>query len=153
MNKEELMEYILSNYDKKDILFIKKSLSDSLEKEKIIIEIRDSCGSLQKEMCFYYLNEAEELFDNLMKDAIRRQDACSLRAYGKGWTKGNVFNLQILNHGDRGKVFSINHNNQDWIYMTLKEIEKSDYNLENMEKNKHLFLDDAGKFPWWVLAQ
>jgi len=36
MTKKELVKDILSNYSKKDIVFIKKSLSDSLKKEKII---------------------------------------------------------------------------------------------------------------------
>jgi hypothetical protein len=150
--KEELVKDILSNYSKKDIVFIKKSLYDSLENEKITVEIYESFQHYPKKTyTFYDVKEATKFFDDLRKDAIRNRTICYMVAYGKP-LKGFRISLQILN-AEGGKKFEIDGANQDWIYMTDKEIEGSMisyYELKEKKKNQHFFLDDKGKFLSWV---
>jgi|694.fasta_scaffold00022_127 hypothetical protein len=151
MTKKELVKDILSNYSKKDIVFIKKSLSDSLKKEKITVEIYELFQHYPKKTyTFYDVKEATKFFDDLRKDAIRNRSCCYMEAYGKP-LKGFRICLQILND-DNGKKFVIDGANQDWIYMTDKEIAKvtNMYEFDQKKKNQHLFLDDEGKFLSWV---
>ncbi len=148
MTKEELVKDILSNYNKKDIVFIKKSLFDSLEEEKITVQIYEIFQNYPKETyTFYDVEEARKFFDDLRKDAIRKQKICYMIAYGKSLKK---ISLQIMN--DEGLRFSIDGASQDWIYMTDKEIAKviNRYEFNQKKKNQHLFLDDEGKFLSWV---
>jgi len=148
MSKEELVKDILFNYSKKDIVFIKKSLSDSLKKEKIIINVYNWSGEkIENDYTFYDIKEANEFFDNLMKNAIRKKHLCVIEAYGQGWRRSLHIRNGIENDGI---LFQIDHSYQCWICMTLKKIKKSKDDLEQMEKNKHLFLDDEGKFLSWV---
>jgi hypothetical protein len=151
MSKEELVKDILSNYSKKDIVFIKKYLSDSLKKEKITVEISFVIyESLQdypkKTYTFYDVKEATKFFDDLRKDAIRNCTICYMVAYGESLKK---ISLQIMN-GDFEKKFYIDGVNQDWIYMTDRKIAGNRYELDQKKKNQHLFLDDEGKFLSWV---
>ena len=149
MTKEELVKDILSNYNKKDIVFIKKSLFDSLEEEKITVQIYELFQNYPKETyTFYDVKEATKFFDDLRKDAIRNRSCCYMKAYGES-LKGFRICLQILN-GEGGKKFVIDGANQDWIYMTDKEIAGDRYELDQKKKNQHLFLDDEGKFLSWV---
>ena len=151
MTKKELVKDILSNYSKKDIVFIKKSLSDSLKKEKITVEIYELFQHYPKKTyTFYDVKEATKFFDDLRKDAIRNRSCCYMEAYGES-LKGFRICLQILND-DNGKKFVIDGANQDWIYMTDKEIAKvtNMYEFDQKKKNQHLFLDDEGKFLSWV---
>jgi hypothetical protein len=147
MTKEELVKDILSNYNKKDIVFIKKSLFDSLEEEKITVQIYELFQNYPKETyTFYDVEEARKFFDDLRKDAIRKQKICSMIAYGKSLKK---ISLQIRND-DFEKKFLIDGVTQDWIYMTDKKIAGDRYELDQKKKNQHLFLDDEGKFLSWV---
>jgi hypothetical protein len=147
MSKEELVKDILSNYNKKDIVFIKKSLFDSLEEEKINVQIYEIFQNYPKETyTFYDVEEARKFFDDLRKDAIRKQKICSMIAYGKSLKK---ISLQIRND-DFEKKFLIDGVAQDWIYMTDKKISGNRYELDQKKKNQHLFLDDEGKFLSWV---
>jgi hypothetical protein len=69
MSKEELVKDILSNYSKKDIVFINKSLYNSLEEKKITVEIYESFQHYPKKTyTFYDAKEAREFFDDLMKE-------------------------------------------------------------------------------------
>lgn len=152
MTKEELVKDILSNYNKKDIVFIKKSLFDSLEEEKITVQIYESFQNYPKESySFYDAEEATKFFDDLRKDAIRNRKICYMVAYGKP-LKGFSISLQIAN--DDRLRFSIDGTSQDWIYMTDKELEFNSiiniYELKEKKKNQHFFLDDEGKFLSWV---
>ena len=147
MSKEELVKDILSNYNKKDIVFIKKSLFDSLEEEKINVQIYEIFQNYPKETyTFYDVEEARKFFDDLRKDAIRKQKICYMIAYGKSLKK---ISLQIRND-DFEKKFLIDGVAQDWIYMTDKKISGNRYELDQKKKNQHLFLDDEGKFLSWV---
>ena len=147
MTKEELVKDILSNYNKKDIVFIKKSLFDSLEEEKITVQIYEIFQNYPKETyTFYDVEEARKFFDDLRKDAIRKQKICYMIAYGKSLKK---ISLQIRND-DFEKKFRIDGVTQDWIYMTDKKISGDRYELDQKKKNQHLFLDDEGKFLSWV---
>jgi len=147
MTKEELVKDILSNYNKKDIVFIKKSLFDSLEEEKITVQIYELFQNYPKETyTFYDVEEARKFFDDLRKDAIRKQKICYMIAYGKSLKK---ISLQIRND-DFEKKFLIDGVTQDWIYMTDKKISGDRYELDQKKKNQHLFLDDEGKFLSWV---
>ena len=147
MTKEELVKDILSNYNKKDIVFIKKSLFDSLEEEKITIQIYELFQNYPKETyTFYDVEEARKFFDDLRKDAIRKQKICYMIAYGKSLKK---ISLQIRND-DFEKKFLIDGVTQDWIYMTDRKIAGDRYELDQKKKNQHLFLDDGGKFLSWV---
>ena len=147
MTKEELVKDILSNYNKKDIVFIKKSLFDSLEEEKITVQIYESFQNYPKETyTFYDVEEARKFFDDLRKDAIRKQKNCYMIAYGKSLKK---ISLQIRND-DFEKKFIIDGSSQNWIYMTDKKISGDRYELDQKKKNQHLFLDDEGKFLSWV---
>jgi hypothetical protein len=151
MTKKELVKYILSNYSKKDIVFIKKSLSDSLKKEKITVEIYELFQHYPKKTyTFYDVKEATKFFDDLRKDAIRNRSCCYMKAYGES-LKGFSISLQILND-EGGKKFVIDGATQDWIYMTDKEIAKvtNMYEFDQKKKNQHLFLDDECKFLSWV---
>jgi len=146
MTKEELVDDILSNYSKKDIVFIKKSLFDSLEEEKITVQIYESFQHYPKETyTFYDTEEARKFFDDLRKDAIRNRTICYMEAYGKS-LKGFRISLQIMN--DERLRFSIDGSSQHWIYMPDKEIDM--YEFRQKKKNQHLFLDDEGKFLSWV---
>ena len=147
MTKEELVKDILSNYNKKDIVFIKKSLFDSLEEEKITVQIYESFQNYPKETyTFYDVEEARKFFDDLRKNAIRKQKICYMIAYGKSLKK---ISLQIRND-DFEKKFLIDGSSQNWIYMTDKKISGDRYELDQKKKNQHLFLDDEGKFLSWV---
>ena len=147
MTKEELVKDILSNYNKKDIVFIKKSLFDSLEEEKITVQIYESFQNYPKETyTFYDVEEARKFFDDLRKDAIRKQKICYMIAYGKSLKK---ISLQIRND-DFEKKFCIDGSSQNWIYMTDRKIAGDRYELDQKKKNQHLFLDDEGKFLSWV---
>ena len=147
MTKEELVKDILSNYNKKDIVFIKKSLFDSLEEEKITVQIYEIFQNYPKETyTFYDVEEARKFFDDLRKDAIRKQKICYMIAYGKSLKK---ISLQIRND-DFEKKFLIDGVTQDWIYMTDKKIAGDRYELDQKKKNQHLFLDDEGKFLSWI---
>ena len=147
MTKEELVKDILSNYNKKDIVFIKKSLFDSLEEEKITVQIYELFQNYPKETyTFYDVEEARKFFDDLRKDAIRKQKICYMIAYGKSLKK---ISLQIRND-DFEKKFLIDGVTQDWIYMSDKKIAGDRYELDQKKKNQHLFLDDEGKFLSWV---
>jgi len=147
MTKEELVKDILSNYNKKDIVFIKKSLFDSLEEEKITVQIYELFQNYPKETyTFYDVEEARKFFDDLRKDAIRKQKICYMIAYGKSLKK---ISLQIRND-DFEKKFLIYGVTQDWIYMTDIKIAGDRYELDQKKKNQHLFLDDEGKFLSWV---
>ena len=147
MTKEELVKDILSNYNKKDIVFIKKSLFDSLEEEKITVQIYELFQNYPKETyTFYDVEEARKFFDDLRKDAIRKQKICYMIAYGKSLKK---ISLQIRND-DFEKKFLIDGVTQDWIYMTDKKISGDRYEFNQKKKNQHLFLDDEGKFLSWV---
>ena len=151
MTKEELVKDILSNYNKKDIVFIKKSLFDSLEEEKITIQIYELFQNYPKETyTFYDVEEARKFFDDLRKDAIRNRKICSMKAYGKP-LKGFKMSLQIMND-EGGMKFVIDGSTQDWIYMTDEKIKQSifGYYFNQKEKNQHFFLDDEGKFFPWV---
>jgi hypothetical protein len=147
MTKEELVKDILSNYNKKDIVFIKKSLFDSLEEEKITVQIYELFQNYPKETyTFYDVEEARKFFDDLRKDAIRKQKICYMIAYGKSLKK---ISLQIRND-DFEKKFCIDGVTQDWIYMTDRKIAGDRYELDQKKKNQHLFLDDEGKFLSWI---
>ena len=147
MSKEELVKDILFNYSKKDIVFIKKSLFDSLEEEKITVQIYEIFQNYPKETyTFYDVEEARKFFDDLRKDAIRKQKICYMIAYGKSLKK---ISLQIRND-DFEKKFLIDGVTQDWIYMTDIKIAGDRYELDQKKKNQHLFLDDEGKFLSWV---
>jgi hypothetical protein len=147
MSKEELVKDILSNYNKKDIVFIKKSLFDSLEEEKITVQIYELFQDYPKETyTFYDTEEARKFFDDLRKDAIRKQKICYMIAYGKSLKK---ISLQIRND-DFEKKFLIDGVTQDWIYMTDRKIAGDRYELDQKKKNQHLFLDEEGKFLSWV---
>ena len=148
MTKEELVKDILSNYNKKDIVFIEKSLFDSLEEEKITVQIYELFQNYPKETyTFYDVEEARKFFDDLRKDAIRKQEICyRMIAYGKSLKK---ISLQIRND-DFEKKFCIDGVTQDWIYMTDIKIAGDRYELDQKKKNQHLFLDDEGKFLSWV---
>lgn len=151
MTKEELVNDILSNYNKKDIVFIKKSLSDSLEEEKITVQIYESFQHYPKETyTFYDAEEATKFFDDLRKDAIRNRKICSMKAYGKP-LKGFKISLQIMND-EGGMKFVIDGSTQNWIYMTDEKIKQCifGYDLNQKEKNQHFFLDDEGKFFPWI---
>jgi hypothetical protein len=146
MTKEELVDDILSNYSKKDIVFIKKSLFNSLKEKKITVEIYESFQNYPKKTyAFYDVKEATKFFDDLRKDAIRNRTICYMEAYGKS-LKGFRISLQIMN--DERLRFSIDGSSQHWIYMTDKEIDM--YEFRQKKKNQHLFLDDEGKFLSWV---
>jgi len=146
MTKEELVKDILSNYNKKDIVFIKKSLFDSLEEEKITVQIYESFQHYPKETyTFYDTEEARKFFDDLRKDAIRKRKICYMIAYGKSLKK---ITFQIMN--DDRLRFSIDGSSQHWIYMTDEKIAGDRYELDQKKKNQHLFLDDEGKFLSWV---
>jgi hypothetical protein len=153
MSKEELVKDILSNYSKKDIVFINKSLYNSLEEKKITVEIYESFQHYPKKTyTFYDAKEAREFFDDLMKDAIRILKICSMVAYGEPLKEyGGYFSirLQILN-GDRPRTFSIDGRSQDWINMTDEKIAEDRFSFNEKKKNQHLFLDDEGKFLSWV---
>ena len=147
MTKEELVKDILSNYNKKDIVFIKKSLFDSLEEEKITVQIYELFQNYPKETyTFYDTEEARKFFDDLRKDAIRKQKICYMIAYGKSLKK---ISLQIRND-DFEKKFLIDSSSQNWIYMTDRKIAGDRYELDQKKKNQHLFLDGEGKFLSWV---
>jgi len=146
MTKEELVDDILSNYSKKDIVFIKKSLFNSLKEKKITVEIYESFQNYPKKTyAFYDVKEATKFFDDLRKDAIRNRTICYMEAYGKS-LKGFSISLQIMN--DERLRFSIDGSSQHWIYMPDKEIDM--YEFRQKKKNQHLFLDDEGKFLSWV---
>ena len=149
MTKKELVKDILSNYSKKDIVFIKKSLFDSLEEEKITVQIYELFQNYPKETyTFYDVEEARKFFDDLRKDDIRKQKICYMKAYGES-LKGFRISLQIRND-DFEKKFIIDGVTQDWIYMTDKKISGDRYEFNQKKKNQHLFLDDKGKFLSWV---
>ena len=149
MTKKELVKDILSNYSKKDIVFIKKSLSDSLKKEKITVEIYELFQHYPKKTyTFYDVKEATKFFDDLRKDAIRNRSCCYMEAYGES-LKGFRICLQIRND-DFDKKFLIDGSSQNWIYMTDRKIAGDRYELDQKKKNQHLFLDDEGKFLSWV---